>query len=87
MNAGKNVLLDRMHSKFLGHHLYQQLNEKGQKYLKLESREYTYTSTDGCDTGHNGLSVLVLILSRIKPQYMVNLHKEVEKCKSLTLGQ
>ena len=46
-----------------------------------------FTSADRRDTEHDGLTVLALILSRMKPHYMVDLHKEVSKCKSLTLRQ
>ena len=86
-DAGKIVMRDRMHSKFLAHHSYQLMDEKGRKYLKLKKKEYTFVSVDGRDTEHDGLTVLALLLSRMKPHYMVDLHKEVAKCKALTLRQ
>ena len=84
---GKNLLRDRMHSKFLAIQVLALLDDDAQEALQLDRALFTWTSADGRDTEQCGVTILAIVMSRLKPHYKVDLFAEVEKIKSITLAQ
>jgi hypothetical protein len=88
LNAlGKGIVLKRMHSKFLGHHLLKLLTDSARQAIEQQSSLYTWTSNSGMEEEIDGLTVLALILSRICPNFKVDLYAEITKVKKLTIAQ
>jgi hypothetical protein len=88
LNAlGKGLVLKRMHSKFLGHHLLKLLTDPARQAIERKSSLYTWTSNSGIEEEINGLTVLALILSRICPNFKVGMYAEITKVKKLTIAQ
>ena len=53
---GKELVLERMHSKFLVHHILELLTESGRQAIEQQSALYTWTS--GCKEETDGLTIL-----------------------------
>jgi hypothetical protein len=88
LNAlGKGLVLNRMHSKFLGHHLLKLLTDLAQQAIEQQSSLYTWTSNSGMEEEIDGLTILTLILSRICPNFKVDMYAEITKVKKLTIAQ
>ncbi len=64
-NAGKELVLEQMHSKFLGHQVLELLAELARQAIKQHSKLYTWTSVNGREEEVDGLTFLALILARI----------------------
>ncbi len=84
---GKGLVLKRMHSKFLGHHLLELLTDLARQAIEQQSSLYTWTSNSGMEEEIDGLTVLALILSRICPNFKVDMYAEITKVKKLTIAQ
>ena len=84
---GKQLLRDRMHSKFMAHQVLHLFNEDARRVLEIEWDLFTWTSADGRETERDGLSLVAIILSRMKPHFNVDMWKELSKIKGLTLKQ
>jgi hypothetical protein len=63
-----------MHSKFLGHQLLALLTDLARQAIELQSSLYTWVSDSGMEEDIDGLTVLVLILSRIRPNFKVDMY-------------
>jgi hypothetical protein len=74
-----------MHSKFLGHHRLELLVDSTHKAIKQKSRLYTWSNLDGDKEEVDGLTILVLILGQIRPNFKVNMYAEIGKVKKLTI--
>ena len=85
--SGRQLLRDRMHSKIMSHQVMRLFNDKGQRTLEIEKEIVTWTSANGRETERDGVSLVAVILSRIKPHYNVDMWKEMKKIKELTLKQ
>ncbi len=88
LNAlGKGLVLKRMHSKFLEHHLLELLTDSARQAIEQQSSHYTWTSNSGMEEEIDGLTVLALIPSRICPNFKVDMYAEITKVKMLTIAQ
>jgi len=76
-----------MHSKFLGHHLLELLSDSARQAIKQKSDLYTWSTVDGIDEEHDGLTILALILGCICPNFKVDMYAEIGKVKKLTIAQ
>ncbi|MGL6008733.1 MAG: hypothetical protein ACRC1D_04680 [Culicoidibacterales bacterium] len=86
-DAGKDIVLERMHSKFLGHHLLELLNDSARQAIEQNCNLYTWSTVDGYDEEKDGLTILALILGRIRPNFKVDMYAEIGKVKKLTIAQ
>ncbi len=86
-NSGKKLVLEQMHSKFLGHHLLELLSNSAWQAIKQNSDIYTWSTLDGIDEEVDGVTLLALILGRICPNFKVDMFAEIEKVKKLTIAQ
>jgi hypothetical protein len=87
LNAnGKALILKRMHSKFLGHHLLELLTDSAHQAIEQQNLLYTWTSNLGMEEEIDGLTVLALILLRIRPYFKVDMYAEITKVKKLTIA-
>ena len=86
-NRGKDLMRDRMHSKFLAVQVLALLDDDAQEALQLDRALFTWTSADGRDTELCGVTILAIVMSRLKPHYKVDLFAEVEKIKAINLAQ
>ncbi len=65
-NAGKELVLEQMHSKFLGHYLLELLSNSARQTIKQNSDNYTWSTLNGIDEEVDGLTLFALILRRIR---------------------
>ena len=79
---GKNLLRDRTHSKILAAQLWRLLSDDAQRSVALEHAKYKWTSADGREVENDGLVLLALILTRVKPHYKADMFEEVNKLKA-----
>jgi hypothetical protein len=86
-NAGKELVLEQMQSKFLGHHLLELLSNSAHQAIKQNSDIYTWSTLDGIDEEVDGMTLLALILGRICPNFKVDMYAEIGKVKKLTIAQ
>ena len=82
---GKELVLERMHSKFLAHQLLEILTESGRQAIEQMSALYTWTS--GREEETDGLTILALVLARIRPNFKVDMFTEISKAKKLSISQ
>jgi hypothetical protein len=85
-NASKELVLEQMHSKFLGHHLLELLIDSAHQVIKQNSDLYTWSTLDGINEEVDGLTLLALILGRICPNFKVDMYAEIRKVKKLTIS-
>jgi hypothetical protein len=86
-DASEDLVLERMHSKFLGHHLLELLIDSAPQAIKQKSDLYTWSNLDGDKEEVDGLTILALILGRIHPNFKVDMYVEIGKVKKLTIAQ
>ena len=84
---GKLLFRDRLQSKICAFQVMQLFDEEGQRTLEIEKDLFTWTSADGRESERDGISLVALILSRIKPHFHVDMWAEMKKIKELTLKQ
>ena len=82
---GKELVLERMHSKFLAHQLLELLTDSARQAIEQQSALYTWTS--GRDEELDGLTILALVLARIRPNFKVDMFTEIAKVKKLSISQ
>lgn len=74
-----------MHSAFLATQVLKTLNSVGRRSIELKSKIYTYTIPDICEEEYCDLTILCIILSRLKPHWKVDTFKMIEEAKYMTL--
>jgi hypothetical protein len=84
---GKELVLERMHSKFLGHQIMELLTDSARQAIKQHSNLYTWVSQNGRKEEVDGLTLLALILARICPSFKVNMYTKIIKVKKLTITE
>ena len=84
-NEGKNIMRDRLHSKFAARHCWQLLDEEGQAAIELEKDKYTWTSEDGRQQETCGIIMLAIVCARICPHFKADMFDELAKAKAITL--
>jgi hypothetical protein len=73
-----------MHSKFLGHHILELLTDSACQAIKQQSLLYTWSAVNRLKKEIDGLTILVLVLTRIHPNFKVDVYLEIMKFKKLT---
>lgn len=86
-DAGKDVMRDRIQSKIMAHHLLEILSPSARQAVELQSKLYTWKSADGREEEMDGLTVLAVIYSRVRPHYKIDMFSEIEKVKKIALSQ
>jgi hypothetical protein len=62
---GKELVLEQMHSKFLGHQIMELLRPSARQAIEQHANLYMWISKDGREEEVDGLTILALILARI----------------------
>ncbi len=86
-DQGKELILERMHSKFLAHQLLELLTDSACQAIEQQSALYTWTNANRHEEQLNGLMILALVLARICPNFKVDMYAEITKVKQLTISQ
>ncbi len=84
---GKELVLEQMHSKFLGHHHLKLLTDSAHQAIEKQSSIYTWISQSRNEKEVDGLTILALILAWICPNFKVDMYAEITKVKKLTIAQ
>ena len=85
--TGEVVQLQRMHSKFMAHQVLSLLTPTARQTVEQLKKLYTWVTPDGKEEEMDGLTILAIILNRIRPHYKVDMYLEIEKLKKETLEQ
>jgi hypothetical protein len=86
-NDGKDLILERMHSKFLAHHLLELISNSARQVIEHNNELYTWSTVDGNEEETDGMTILAMILGRIRPNFKVDMYAEIGKVKKLTIAQ
>ena len=78
---------NRKHSKFMVHKAFALLHPDAVRTIKLLQSQILWKSSDGRDEEFDGLTVVVLIISQLKPHYKVDMFNEISKVKKITMRQ
>jgi hypothetical protein len=78
---GENLQMACMHSKFLAHQLLESLTLAACQSIKQFKKLCTWTSPDGKDEEMDGLTILALVVNRIRHRYMINMYLDIKKIK------
>jgi len=84
---GKELVLERMHSKILAHQLLELLTESACQAIEQQSALFTWTSGNRHEEEFNGLTILALVIARIRPNFKVDMFMEITKAKKLSISQ
>jgi hypothetical protein len=84
---GKQLVLEGMHSKFLGHHLLELLTDSVRQAIEQQSSIYTWISQSGTKEEVDGLTILALILARNCSNLSLDMYAVITKVKKLTIAQ
>jgi len=76
-----------MHSKFLGHQIMELLTPSARQAIQQHTNLYTWVSQNEREEEVDGLTLLAMILARIRPNFKVNMYSEITKVKKLTIAQ
>jgi len=86
-DKGKELVLERMHSKFLGHQIMELLTPSARQAIQQHTNLYTWVSQNEREEEVDGLTLFATILARIRPNFKVNMYSEITKVKKLTIAQ
>ena len=84
---GKERVLERMHSNFLGHQLMELLAPTARQAIEQHAHLYTWISQNGREEEVDGLTILALILALVRTNFKVDMYSEITKVKQLTIMQ
>ncbi len=84
---GKELILEQMHSKFLGHQIMELLTDLAHQAIEQHSNLYTWVSQKGREEEVDGLMLLALILASICHNFKVDMYTKITKVKKLTITQ
>jgi len=84
---GKELVLERMHSKILGHQVMELMAPSACQAIGQHAHIFTWITQNGREEEVNGLTIIALILSRIQPNFKVDMYSEITKVKQLTIAQ
>jgi len=85
--GGKELVLERMHSKILGHQVMELLALSARQAIEQHSHLFTWINQNGREEEIDGLTIVALILSHIRPDFKVDMYSEITKVKQLTIAQ
>ena len=86
-NDGKELVLERMHSKILAHHLSELLTDSARQAIEQQSALFTWTSGNRHEEEFDGLTIIALVIARIRPNFKVDMFMEITKAKKLSISQ
>ena len=84
---GKELVLEQMHSKILGHQVMELLAPSARQAIEQHAHLFTWITQNGREEEVDGLTIVALILSRIRPNFKVDMYSEITKVKQLTIAQ
>ena len=80
LNAeGRQKFLSRLHSKYLATQALALLSAKARKTILLKAPQFNWKNPASHSTEYDGLTVVHLILKRLRPNYKVNIFYETKK--------
>ena len=86
--SGKKVIQQRILSKILAHQTLALLNNEARQVIEQQSDLYTWKDLTGVeDDEMDGLTIVALILRRLRPHHKVDMYAEIGKAKKLTVAQ
>jgi len=83
--SGEVLQLTRMHSKFMVHQLMSLLTPTARQAVEQLKELYTWCTPDGKEEEMDGLTILAIVLNRVRPHYKVDMYLEIDKLKKETL--
>jgi hypothetical protein len=86
-DKGNDLVLEQMHSKFLGHQIMELLTDSACQAIEQHPNQYTWISQNGHKEEVDGLMILALILGRIHPNFKANMFHEITELKKLSITQ
>ncbi len=86
VEAGKDLVLKKMHSKFLGHQIMELLTDSAHQAIEQHSDFYTWVSQSRRKEEVDGSTILAFILACICPNFKVGTYSEITKVKKLTIA-
>ena len=84
---GKELVMKQMHSKILGHQLMELVAPSARQSIAQHAHLFTWISQHGREEEVDGLTLVALILSRVRPNFKVDMYSEISKVKQLTIAQ
>jgi hypothetical protein len=77
---------DRIQSSNMGFQALAILSDSARRSIELHRKEYTWMSADRRDVEYDGVTILAIILSRLKPHYKVDLFADIKECKEMRVA-
>jgi hypothetical protein len=84
---GKELVLEQMHSKILGHQVMELLAPSAGQAIEQHAHLFTWITQNGREEEVDGLTIVALILSPIRPNFKVDLYSKITEVKQLTIAQ
>jgi hypothetical protein len=85
--TGKDIIKGRLHSKILAHQILSMLTDDAHQVIKRQLDEYTWSDLARLDEEMDGMTIVALILRRLRPHHKVDMYAEIGNVKKLTLAQ
>ena len=86
--SGKKIVQQRILSKILAHQTLALLTDEARQVIEQQSDLYTWKDpTNVEDDEMDGLTIVALILRRLRPHHKVDMYAEIGKAKKLTVAQ
>jgi hypothetical protein len=84
---GEVLQLQRMYLKFMAHQRILLLTPTARQAVEQHKGLYTWHTPDGKEEEMDGLTILAIILNRIRHHYKVDMYLEIDKLMKETLKQ
>jgi hypothetical protein len=85
--TGKDIIQGRLHSKILAHQILSMLTDDARQVIERQLDKYTWSDSAGLDEEMDGMTIVALILHRLRPHHKVDMYAEIGNIKKLTLAQ
>ena len=86
--SGKKIIQQRILSKILAHQTLALLTDEARQVIEQQADLYTWKDPTGVeDDEMDGLTIVSLILRRLRPHHKVDMYAEIGKAKKLTVAQ
>ena len=83
---GKALILKRFHSTILASQVMKMIGPDGRKALKVHRHDYEWVNPDTGELIHDGLTILHLVLKKLRPNVKISVFKEIEKMTKIHPG-
>ena len=84
---GKDIIQGRIHSKILAYQILAMLSDSARQVIERQAEEYTWKDSFGLDEEMDGMTILALVIRRLRPHHKVDMYAEIGLVKKLTLAQ